>query len=115
MPRERHKQSRLLFVNEAKKLAQKEFLRWSRLTYELTSLLKYFNEKDTGIPTLYLMGDEDHMFLPAVRFIVTRHTNSRLEVIENSGHVCNVDQPQEFNARAIAFLKEMHAASPANV
>ncbi|MBN1928181.1 MAG: alpha/beta fold hydrolase [Chlorobiaceae bacterium] len=105
MPRERHKQSRLLFVNEAKKVAQKEFMRWYRLTYELTPLLKYFEEKDTAIPTLYLMGDEDHMFLPAVRFIVTRHTNSKLEIIGNSGHVCNVDQPAEFNARAIAFLR----------
>ncbi len=105
MPSERHKKSRLLFVNEAKKVAQKEFMRWFSLTYQITPLLKYFEEKDTAIPTLYLMGDEDHMFLPAVRFIVKKHTNSWLEVIENSGHVCNVDQPGEFNSRAILFLK----------
>ncbi|MEI6692810.1 MAG: alpha/beta hydrolase [Chlorobium sp.] len=109
MPSERHKKSRLLFVNEAKKVAQKEFMRWFRLTYEITPLLKYFEEKDTAIPTLYLMGEEDHMFLPAVRYIITKHTNSWLEVIVNSGHVCNVDQPREFNARAIAFLKKMSA------
>ncbi|NHQ60973.1 alpha/beta hydrolase [Chlorobium sp. BLA1] len=107
MPSERHKKSRLLFVNEAKKVAQKEFMRWFRLTNEITPLLKYFEEKDTAIPTLYLMGDEDHMFLPAVRYIITRHTNSWLEVIDNSGHVCNVDQPLEFNTRAIHFLKKM--------
>ncbi|NTW69648.1 MAG: alpha/beta hydrolase [Chlorobiaceae bacterium] len=107
MPSERHKKSRLLFVNEAKKVAQKEFMRWFRLTNEITPLLKYFEEKDTAIPTLYLMGDEDHMFLPAVRYIITRHTNSWLEVIGNSGHVCNVDQPVEFNSRAIHFLKKM--------
>ncbi len=111
MPSERHKRSRLLFVNEAKKVAQKEFMRWFTLTYELTPLLKYFEEKDTAIPTLYLMGEEDHMFLPAVRYIVTKHTNSWLEVIGNSGHVCNVDQPREFNARAIIFLKKMSAVS----
>ena len=46
------------------------------------------------------------MFLPAVRYIITKHTNSWLEVINNSGHVCNVDQPREFNARAIRFLKK---------
>ncbi len=111
MPSERHKRSRLLFVNEAKKVAQKEFMRWFTLTYEITPLLKYFEEKDTAIPTLYLMGDEDHMFLPAVRYIITKHTNSWLEVIGNSGHVCNVDQPREFNARAILFLKKMSAVS----
>ena len=111
MPSERHKKSRLLFVNEAKKVAQKEFMRWFTLTYEITPLLKYFEEKDTAIPTLYLMGDEDHMFLPAVRYIVTKHTNSWLEVIENSGHVCNVDQPRQFNALAILFLKKISASS----
>lgn len=107
MPRERHKKSRLLFVNEAKKVAQKEFMRWFRLTYEITPLLRYFEEKDTAIPTLYLMGEEDHMFLPAVRYIITRHTNSFLQVIGNSGHVCNVDQPAEFNRRAIGFLEDL--------
>lgn len=111
MPSERHKRSRLLFVNEAKKVAQKEFMRWFTLTYEITPLLKYFEEKDTAIPTLYLMGDEDHMFLPAVRYIITKHTNSWLEVIGNSGHVCNVDQPKEFNSRAIHFLKNMSSAT----
>ncbi len=106
MPSERHKKSRLLFVHEAKKVAQKEFMRWFTLTYKVTPLLKYFEEKDTAIPTLYLMGEEDHMFLPAVRYIITKHTNSWLEVIRNSGHVCNVDQPKEFNTRAILFLKK---------
>jgi pimeloyl-ACP methyl ester carboxylesterase len=104
MPRARHRKSRIMFVNEAKKVAQKEFMRWFTLTYELNPLLKYFEEKDTGIPTLYLMGDEDYMFLPAVEYIVNHHTNSYLQVIGNSGHVCNIDQPQEFNARAIKFL-----------
>ncbi|NTU91697.1 MAG: alpha/beta hydrolase [Chlorobiaceae bacterium] len=107
MPKARHKQSRMLFVNEAKKVAQKEFMRWFKLTYEINPLLKYFEEKDTGIPTLYLMGEEDYMFLPAVEYIVTQHTNSYLQVIRNSGHVCNIDQPREFNSRAIQFLKNL--------
>ncbi len=105
MPKARHKRSRLLFISEAKKVAQKEFMRWFKLTYELNPLLKYFEEKDTGIPTLYLTGDEDYMFLPAVEYIVQRHSNSYLEVIRNSGHVCNVDQPKDFNAKAISFMQ----------
>ncbi|NTU93391.1 MAG: alpha/beta hydrolase [Chlorobiaceae bacterium] len=107
MPKARHRHSRMLFVNEAKKVAQKEFMRWFKLTYEINPLLKYFEEKDTGIPTLYLMGEEDYMFLPAVQYIITRHTNAYLEVIRNSGHVCNIDQPREFNSRAIMFLKSI--------
>jgi hypothetical protein len=30
-------------------------------------------------------------------------------VISNSGHVCNIDQPHEFNARAIKFLRNISA------
>lgn len=112
MPKARHRKSRMLFVNEAKKVAQKEFMRWFTLTYEINPLLRYFEEKDTGIPTLYLMGEEDYMFLPAVEYIVNRHTNSYLQVISDSGHVCNIDQPQEFNTRAIAFLHSL--CSPAH-
>lgn len=115
MPRARHRKARMLFVNEAKKVAQKEFMRWFTLTYEINPLLKYFEEKDTGIPTLYLMGEEDYMFLPAVEFIVSRHTNSYLEVISNSGHVCNIDQPQEFNTRAIRFLRNISFGPRADV
>lgn len=107
MPRKRHAESRLLFVNEARKLCQKEFLRWYRLTYEINPLLRYFNEKELPTPTLYLMGDEDYMFLPPVRVIVSRHKFSELQVIGNSGHVCNIDQPDMFNNLAVAFIKRV--------
>jgi len=110
MPRGHHRESRNLFVREAQKLAQKEFLRWFRLTLELTPILRLFEERDVDIPTLYLMGDEDHMFLPAVRQLVQRHRRSLLRVIERSGHVCNVDRPELFNRFSIDFLKDPEPA-----
>ena len=105
MPRKRHKESRLLFINEAKKLCQKEFVRWFKLTNEVNPLLRFFREKELPIPTLYLMGDEDHLFLPPVRSLVRQHKHSYLTVIDNSGHVCNVDQPDMFNRLSIDFIK----------
>ncbi|MEM8488147.1 MAG: alpha/beta hydrolase [Bacteroidota bacterium] len=105
MPRRRHRKSRLLFINEAKKLCQKEFIRWFKLTSEVNPLLRFFREKEMPVPTLYLMGDEDHLFLPPVKALVSRHKHSVLQIIQDSGHVCNVDQPEEFNRRSIAFIK----------
>jgi Predicted hydrolases or acyltransferases (alpha/beta hydrolase superfamily) len=67
MPKSNHKKSRLLFVNEAKKLYQKEFIRWFKLTSEINPLLRFFRAKDIKIPTLYLMGAEDHLFLPSIK------------------------------------------------
>lgn len=113
MPRKRHERSRLLFVNEARKVARKEFLRWFRLTYQLNPLLRLFEERELAIPTLYLMGDEDYMFLPPVESLVRRHRRwSLLRVLEDSGHVCNVDQADRFNDAAIRFLKGRLAPSP---
>jgi pimeloyl-ACP methyl ester carboxylesterase len=105
MPRKNHKASRLLFVNEAKKLYQKEFIRWFKLASEINPLLKFFREKDTHIPSLYVMGEQDHLFLPSIKKIVQQQKNALLHVIENCGHVVNVEQPNDFNQKSIAFLK----------
>lgn len=105
MPRRRHRFSRLLFTREAKRLCRKEFLRWFRLTNEVNPLLRFFEEKELARPTLYLMGEEDYMFLPAVRAIIQRHRHSLLQVIEGAGHVCNVEAPAFFNRYAIAFIQ----------
>ncbi len=106
MPRKRHAKSRNLFIREAKKLYQKEFLRWFKLTNEVNPLLKYFKEKEIKSPMLYVMGSEDHMFLPPVKQIVKKHKNSTLQVIENCGHVCNVERPGAFNRLTIRYLKQ---------
>ncbi|MDX1591853.1 MAG: alpha/beta hydrolase [Balneolaceae bacterium] len=106
MPKKNHQESRLLFVREAKNLARKEFLKWFRLTYEVNPLLKYFKETEMDAPTLYIMGEEDHMFLPPVRKMVDRFDRSYLEVVEDSGHVVNIDKPEEFNRISLEFLKK---------
>jgi pimeloyl-ACP methyl ester carboxylesterase len=105
MPRAGHRESRMIFVREAQKLARKEFLRWFRLTMELSATLRLFEERDTGIPTLYLMGAEDHMFLPAARRIAARHSRAVLRVIERCGHVCNIEKPNTFNRLSLEFMR----------
>jgi len=107
MPKKNHKESRLIFVREAKKLYKKEFMRWYKLTSDLNPLLKLFRQIDIKIPTLYLMGREDYMFLPSIKQISNSHKLSQLSVVENSGHVVNVDQPIEFNNRAISFIRSL--------
>lgn len=72
---------------------------------EIRYNLKEFLVKEASAPVLYLMGDRDHMFLPMVSDLVKKHFNSKLEVISNSGHVCNLDQPDVFNQRSIQFIK----------
>ncbi|HYW13237.1 MAG TPA: alpha/beta hydrolase [Longimicrobium sp.] len=107
MPRSRHRESRTLFVTQAKRLCQKEFIRWFHLTYGVNPLLvRLFEQKELPIPTLYVMGEEDYMFLPPVSRMVKRHTGfSRLEVIPACGHVVNVDRPEHFNSVSMDFIR----------
>lgn len=105
MPRKRHRNSRLMFINEAKRLYQKEFIRWYQLTSEVNPLLRYFKEKELVIPTLYIMGEEDYMFLPQVKNIVKIHKNSIVRVLKDCGHVVNIDQPDAFNTHSLNFIQ----------
>jgi pimeloyl-ACP methyl ester carboxylesterase len=107
MPKKNHKKSRSLFVNEAKKLYQKEFLRWFTLTSEINPLLRFFRAKDIKIPTLYVMGAEDHLFLPSIKNIVSKHVTSSLFIVDNCGHVVNVEQPEMFNNQSIKFINSL--------
>ena len=106
MPNKNHKESRSLFIKEAKKLYQKEFKRWFQLTTELIPLLKFFRQIDIKIPTFYIMGDQDYMFLPSVKDLVNIHKNSKLHIISNCGHVVNVDRPDIFNTKMFEFLNK---------
>ncbi|MEM9078316.1 MAG: alpha/beta hydrolase [Bacteroidota bacterium] len=104
MPNKNHRESRSLFVREAKKLYQKEFIRWFKLTSEINPLLRFFRGADVGIPTFYIMGGEDYLFLPTIQKVVKTQRESSLFVVENCGHVVNVEQPLIFNQKVIDYL-----------
>lgn len=104
MPKRNHRKSRNLFINEAQKLYQKEFKKWFALVSQINPILALFRIKDTGIPTIYIMGKEDYMFLPSITRLVSKHSSSSLEVIPNCGHVVNIEKAKKFNAISINFL-----------
>ena len=107
MPNKNHRESRSLFVREAKKLYQKEFIRWFKLTSEINPLLRFFRGADIKIPTLYVMGKEDYLFLPTIEKIVKHHKDSELFVVPNCGHVVNVERPLVFNETVIKYLASL--------
>lgn len=108
MPNRNHKESRLLFVREAKKLYQKEFIRWFRLTSEINPLLRLFRAVNIKIPTLYIMGGEDYLFLPTIEKVVQQHGMSSLVTIQYCGHVVNVEQPELFNHLVINYVYNLN-------
>ncbi len=107
IPYKKDIESRKVFIKEAIQLGEQEFKKWLRMSTEIKSNLHEFLKKEASAPVLYLMGDRDHMFLPMVSNLVKQHFNSKLEIIRNSGHVCNIDQPEIFNEQSIKFIKSI--------
>ena len=104
MPKKRHEESRSIFVNQAKKMCQKEFIKWFSLTKLINPYLSRLQMKTNSIPTLFLMGVEDYLFMPPVEEVVKRNAEFKLIKIKESGHVCNIDQPDAFNRLSIDFI-----------
>ena len=107
IPSKKHIQSRKLFIKEAVKLGEQEFRKWLKMSTEIRENLREFLRNEASAPVLYLMGEHDYMFLPMVSRLVKKHLNSTLQIIGNSGHVCNIDQPDAFNERSIRFIKSI--------
>ena len=73
----------------------------------INQLLKIHRMNDLNIPSLYIMGEEDYLFLPSIKKAVSNFSNAQLHISKNAGHIANVDQPLEFNNVSINFLKSL--------
>lgn len=113
MPRKQHEESRLAFVNQAKKMCQKEFIKWFSLTKLVNPYLARLQASTTDIPTLFLMGDEDYLFIPPIEEVVRQNKGFEFIKIKNSGHVCNIDQPDVFNELSIDYIKKIEQQNAA--
>ena len=105
MPSKTDRESRKLFIKEAKRMNQKEVERWFKLTPRVLPLLKFFKNIKTDIPILYIMGNKDYMFLSSIKKIVKTQPNAILKIFKNCGHVVNIEDPEKFNATSLKFLK----------
>jgi pimeloyl-ACP methyl ester carboxylesterase len=107
MPKKNHEQARKMFIQEAKKLMDNEFKRWFKLTARLTAYLHLLENKQYNIPQLYIMGSEDHLFLNPVLELTKGNQFSSVSIVENCGHVVNIEDAESFNTLSIAFIEKV--------
>jgi len=70
---------------------------------------KIYPQMDTNkhlIPKVYIMGEQDHIFLGSVKKDTVKDIAATLHIIKGCGHVCNIEKHDEFNRVAIQFFKE---------
>ncbi|MBR5200883.1 MAG: alpha/beta hydrolase [Alistipes sp.] len=107
IPQQKYAESKSLFLRCAQKVTYDGFMQWMSLLSIADSYLKRLVKEDLNTPTLYVMGEDDHLFLSNVRSVVANSgDNVSLSVIKKAGHVCNVDNKDEFNRVSLGFLTQ---------
>ena len=104
MPRKNHGLSRKIFVREAKKLGGKEFKKWFRLMETLEIFYGKNASRFGKTPRLYISGEQDHFFLKFVVRAFLADPKAAIHVIDQCGHVCNIERADEFNRIALYYL-----------
>ena len=107
MPRQRHKKSRLIFLQEVVKLKKETLFAW--MEYLMFSLNpdKILNKLEfLGKHILFISGAEDHCFIQDAKAIAKRMKGTEIRIIEKCGHVCSIERSKLFNCLALEYLAE---------
>lgn len=108
MPFKFQRQARKLFVLSAKKtLDKKEFLAWFKIINNYPKIHDFNIIKNIKIPKLYIMGENDFMFIKYVKSFVKNNCCSKFISIKKAGHVCNMDNFKEVNNILEIYFKKI--------
>ena len=67
---------------------------------------------EVAVPTLVICGDEDKLTPPAIaRQMAQTIPGAKLAILEQAGHLSNIEQPGAFNAALLEFLRSQPAVS----
>jgi len=105
MPKSNHKESRLLFVREAKIIERKVFNQWLRLIPDLKKFILRLKPSDFDKYILFISGKDDYLFAKDVKKFASKNNLHSYCSIENAGHVVNVDKPSAFNRKTVEYLQ----------
>lgn len=110
LPKKNHKRSREIFIRESKHLTDSEFRRWTGMYGKcLNDTLQQIYSAVSEIPTILIMGEQDHFFLKQAKKYVRLHQNVQLKIVEKCGHIVNLEKAERFNEICLQFLKSLKA------
>ena len=105
MPQGRYKASKKVCDKSAEKISYDSFVNWISLNKNVAKRLKTLFDTTATIPTVYLTGEDDWLFLKHIKRTVQRAgERASLVLIPNAGHVCNLDNKTFFNKAALDFM-----------
>tara|TARA_Y100000814_G_scaffold9410_1_gene7707 strand:+ start:48 stop:398 length:351 start_codon:yes stop_codon:yes gene_type:complete len=105
MPKPNHKESRLIFINEAKLIERKVFKKLLKLIPDIKKYIVNLEPVNFNKYILFLSGKDDYLFSEDVRKFSSINKFHSYFSIEGAGHVVNIDNPSIFNKKVIEYLK----------
>lgn len=111
LPKKNHKLSREIFIRESLKMKRRAFLDWiNTLDISKERLNGYIQSINTNnIPTLFIMGKEDAMFIKGIKALKGKINDYKLHIINNCGHVCSIEKADIFNEVSSEFFEQYNA------
>ena len=112
LPKKNHKKSREIFIRESRHLTDEEFKKWTAMYGKcLNDTLRQIYNAVSEIPTILIMGAQDHFFLKQARRYDKLHKNVELKIVEKCGHIVNLEKGESFNDLCLQFLKSLRQDS----
>lgn len=105
LPNKSQKESRDMFIEESKKVKEKEFRKWFYVFDEVGKI--YNKDCMKEIPKLYISGDQDYMFIKDLERKIKEDKWATLKLIEGAGHACHLQKSKECNELIMRFLDEI--------
>ena len=105
MPKSNHKESRLIFIQEAKVIDRTIFNQWLKLINDLKEYILNLKSINFNKDILFLSGKGDYLFFESVRKFSLKNKRHIFYSIDRAGHVVNIDNPSIFNKKALEYLK----------
>ena len=87
--------ARQMFITAVKKMNRKEYSKWFKYCINYVNKVHYHTVFDC--PNIYIMGDKDRVLLNPLKREEASTPNLTVKIVENAGHVCNIDNYMVFN------------------
>lgn len=106
MPLKNHQFARRVYCKQAAYLSQSAFNNWTTLYRDFERTLKVFFQSKIEVPSLIIMGSQDYIFLKSAQQFASKSLQRKLLIIENCGHICNIEAAETFNQLVLQYRNE---------
>lgn len=98
------KEAREIYMESVEKMSYSNFLMWMGIIPKMNHVISDLFRKNCELPTMYLMGVDDYLFIKEAKRAADSNPRSSFVVVPDAGHACNLDNKKFFNKTSIEYF-----------